>query len=114
MRVIYFEWMLFFSFFFFYFSFRQRKEENPARRWKVWKGPQQTDIICVFAKDWLLVFCFLKEINNPLTKKSSSPPALATFHQPLQPLPQVHSGFFVVCLKAAQLSVKPWVVGFFF
>lgn len=50
MRVIYFEWMLFFSFFFF-FSFRQRKEENPARRWKVWKGPQQTDIICVFAKD---------------------------------------------------------------
>lgn len=60
MRVIYFEWMLFFSFFYFLF-FRQRKEENPARRWEVWKGPQQTNIICVFAKDLLLVFCFLKK-----------------------------------------------------
>lgn len=52
---------------------------------------------------------FFKEINNPLTKIQLSscagdlPPAAAssTFW------------FFVVCLKAAQLSVKPWVVVFF-
>lgn len=89
----YFEWM---------FLGKERRR-IPGWRRVVWKGPQQTkDILFQYVHKFNFLY-FSKKFTFALIRtspqgESDVPPALATFHQPLQAMSEIHFYILLLCL----------------